>query len=129
MGRCNARLGPRIAALVFKLKYGSRLVAKCRAVWYEIFRLVDDGPIGNKNIATELPTTRPERLIHPGSIKAIRIDVDLLVCGSSWIICLSAPVRGLPRRKNLFSSVCMRHLQINILGRVRPVGVLPLQTP
>lgn len=41
-------------------KYGSRLVAKCRAIWYEIFRLVDDGPIGNKNIATELPTTRPE---------------------------------------------------------------------
>jgi hypothetical protein len=41
-------------------KYGSRLVAKCRAIWYEIFRLVDDGPIGNKNIATELPTMRPE---------------------------------------------------------------------
>jgi hypothetical protein len=75
------------------------------------------------------PTTRPERLIHPGSIKAIRIDVDLLVCGSSWIICLSAPVRGLPRRKKLFSSVCMRDLQISILGRVRPVGVLPLPTP
>src|ERR1700674_2108214 len=37
-------------------KYGSRLVAKCRATWYEIFRLVDNGPIGNKNIATELPT-------------------------------------------------------------------------
>ena len=39
-------------------KYGSRLVAKCRAIWYEMFRLVDDGPIGNKNIATELPTLR-----------------------------------------------------------------------
>ena len=46
-------------------KYGSLLVAKCRAIWYEIFRLVDDGPIGNKNIATELPTIRPEfRLRH-----------------------------------------------------------------
>ncbi len=39
-------------------KYGSRLVAKCSAIWYEIFRLVDDGPIVNKNIATELPTIR-----------------------------------------------------------------------
>jgi hypothetical protein len=37
-------------------KYGSRLVAKCRAIWYEIFRLVDDGPIGN-NISTELRQT------------------------------------------------------------------------
>src|SRR4029077_3805329 len=37
------------------LKHGSPLVAKGRAIWYEIFRLVDDGPIGNKNIATELP--------------------------------------------------------------------------
>jgi hypothetical protein len=34
------------------------LVAKCRVIWYEIFRLVDDGPIGNQNIATELPTIR-----------------------------------------------------------------------
>lgn len=62
-------------------------------------------------------------------VKAIRIDVDLLVCRSSWIICLSAPVRGLRRRKKLFSSVCMRDLQVSILGRVRLVDVLPLRTP
>jgi hypothetical protein len=48
-----------------------------------------------------LPTTRPERLIHPGSIKAIRIDVDLLVCGSSWIICLPGTGRGAPEAEKL----------------------------
>jgi hypothetical protein len=81
MGRCNARLGPRIAALVFKLKYGSRLVAKCRAVWYEIFRLVDDGPIGNKNIATELPTIR--ELSHGGP-KLLGFPLQLAQIGARF---------------------------------------------
>jgi hypothetical protein len=46
-------------------KYGSRLVAKGRAIWYEIFRLVDDGPIGNKNIATELLKITGPNLFGP----------------------------------------------------------------
>jgi hypothetical protein len=49
----------------------ARLVAKCRAIWHEIFRLVDDEPIGNKNIATELPTilelSNVARVTPPGA--------------------------------------------------------------
>src|ERR1700687_4834045 len=56
-------------------KYGSRLVAKCRAIWYEIFRLVDDGPIGNKNIATELPTLRE---------LTASLKTTALLAGSIW---------------------------------------------
>jgi hypothetical protein len=45
----------------------ARLVAKCRAIWYEIFRLVDDEPIGNKNIANRL-SRRSNNLRGPLSV-------------------------------------------------------------
>jgi hypothetical protein len=42
-------------------KYGARLVAKCRAIWYEILRLVNDGPSGHLESRANCPISRLAR--------------------------------------------------------------------
>src|SRR4029077_20279988 len=53
--------------------------------------------------------------------RAVQIEIDLLVWGSSWTIYSSVPLQALPRLKDLSSLASMRDQQISIPGKVRLV--------
>src|ERR1700675_4684596 len=61
--------------------------------------------------------------------RAVQIEIDLLVWGSSWTIYSSVPLQALPRLKDLSSLASMRDHQISIPGKVRLFGVFSLSTP